>query len=91
MSKTYNLTCDRNKWYGVQKDKNIAYHLAADNVFTLRVEAWLWIFDANFLEFTKAIADNFCAVLEPGKEYHLPPEMVNRPLGHDFGFGDYVN
>ena len=91
MSKTYNLTCDRNKWYGVQKDKNIAYHLAADNVFTLRVEAWLWIFDANFLEFTKAIADNFRTILEPGKEYHLPPEMVNRPLGHDFGMGDYIN
>ena len=91
MSKTYNLTCDRNKWYGVQKDKNIAYHITADNVFTLRVEAWLWIFDANFLEFTKAIADNFRTVLEPEKEYHLPPEMVNRPLGHDFGFGDYVN
>ncbi len=91
MASTYNLTCDRNKWYGVQKNINIAYHVKADNVFTLRVEAWLWLFDANFLEFTKAIADTFRQILEPNKEYKPPYEMVERQLGHDFGFGDYVD
>lgn len=91
MSKTYNLTCDKNKWYGVQKNLNIAYHLGAPNVFTLRVEAYLWIFDANFLEFTKALAENIHDVLDPEKELVLPPEMVARQFGHDFGFGDYVD
>ena len=91
MSGTYNLKCDKNKWYGVQKNKNIAYHLKAENVFTLRVEAWLWIFDANFLEYAKVIADIFRRTIEPEKQYQLPSEMLNRPMGHDFGFGDYVD
>ena len=91
MADTYNLTCDKNKWYGAQKDLNVAYHVKADNVFTLRVEAWLWIFDANFLEFTKAIADIFHESFEPEKELKIPYEMLDRQFGHDFGFGDYVD
>ena len=91
MAKTYNLNCDKNKWYGVQKNINVGYYLNAENTFTLRVEAYLWAFDANFLEFTKAIADTFRANLEPEKEFTLPPEMVSRPFGHDFGFADYQN
>ena len=55
------------------------------------MEAYLWAFDANFLEFTKAIADIFRANMEPEKEFTLPPEMVSRPFGHDFGFADYQN
>ena len=91
MASTYNLTCDKNKWYGVQKNVNIAYHVKADNVFTLRVEAWLWLFDANFLEFTKVISDIVRNTIEPDKEYKLPYEMVERQFGHDFGFSDYIN
>ena len=91
MLKTYNLISDKNKWYGVQKKQNVAYHVTAENVFTLRVEAYLWIFDSNFLEFTKAIADHFRKHLSPDTEFTLPPEMVSRPMGHDFGFGDYVD
>ena len=59
MLQTYNLVSDKNEWYGVQKNLNVAYHVTAENVFTLRVEAYLWIFDSNFLEFTKAIASHF--------------------------------
>ena len=91
MLKTYNLVSDKNKWYGVQKKQNVAYHVTAENVFTLRVEAYLWIFDSNFLEFTKAIADHFRKHLSPDAEFTLPPEMVTRPMGHDFGFGDYID
>ena len=40
---------------------------------------------------TKAIADTFRQILEPNKEYKPPYEMVERQLGHDFGFGDYVD
>ena len=88
---TYNLVSDKNKWYAVQNNINVGYHIQASNVFTIRVEAYLWVFDANYLEFIKAISDSIRLTLEPEKEYHLPPEMVTRPLGHDFGFGDYVN
>ena len=91
MLKTYNLISDKNKWYGVQKKQNVAYHVTAENVFTLRVEAYLWIFDSNFLEFTKAIADHFRKHLSPDAEFTLPSEMVSRPIGHDFGFGDYID
>ena len=91
MQEKYSLNSDKNKWYGVQNKLNVGYHIKADNVFTLRVEAYLWVFDANFLEFIKAIADIFRQNLEPEKEYQLPPEMVTRRLGHDFGFGDYIN
>ena len=91
MSQKYNLTCDKNKWYGAQKNLNIAYHLEADNIFTLRVEGWLWIFDANFLEFTKALSDIIRETIEPEKKFELPPEMVSRQYGYDFGFQDYIN
>ena len=91
MLKTYSLSSDRNKWYPALKGTNVAYHVTAENVFTLRVEAYLWIFDANFLEFTKAIADHFRKHLSPDAEFALPSEMVSRPMGHDFGFGDYVD
>ena len=29
--------------------------------------------------------------LEPEKELALPPEMVTRRVGHDFGFADYID
>jgi len=91
MNLKYSLNCDRNKWYASQKNYNIAYNINADNVFTLRVEAYLWVYDANFLEFTKTIADIFTKHLEPGVVKELPPEMVKRRFGQDFGFTDYIN
>lgn len=91
MSEKYTLSCDRNKWYAVNNGTNIAYHLNADNVFTMRVEMYLWVYNANFLDFTKTIADVLSKHLQPGKEIPLPPEMVTRRIGHDFGFGDYIN
>ena len=87
----YGLHCDKNEWYGVQYKKNVAYHVTAENVFTLRVECYLWVYDANFLEITKSIADVFNEAFEPEVHKELPPEMVTRPKGRDFGFGGYVN
>lgn len=91
MSEKYELHCDKNEWYGVQYKTNVAYHVTAENVFTLRVECYLWVYDANFLEITKAIADVFHEVFEPEVHKELPPEMVTRPKGNDFGFGGYIN
>jgi hypothetical protein len=91
MSEKYGYHCDKNEWYGVQYSKNVAYHFNAENVFTLRVECFVWVYDANYLEIIQAIADVFNEAFEPEVVKQLPPEMVSRPLGHDFGFGDYVN
>ena len=91
MTDRYGLHCDKNEWYGVQYKKNVAYHVNAENAFTLRVECYLWAFDANFLEITKAIADVFNEAFEPDMQKELPPEMVARPKGNDFGFGGYIN
>lgn len=91
MSDKYGYHCDRNEWYGVQYPQNVAYHFNAENVFTLRVECFVWVYDANFLEITKAIADVFNEAFEPEVVKQLPPEMVTRRVGHDFGFSDYIN
>ena len=91
MSDKYGYHCDRNEWYGVQYPQNVAYHISAENVFTLRVECFVWVYDANFLEIIKAIADVFNEAFEPEVIKQLPPEMVTRRVGHDFGFGDYIN
>ena len=85
----YEYCCDKNLWYAVGK-KNIAHYIKAENVFTLRVEAYVWMFDATYLAVTKDLADIFNEAFEPGVHKELPPEMVKRVIGHDFGFGDYV-
>jgi hypothetical protein len=43
------------------------------------------------MEITKAIADVFNEAFEPEVSKQLPPEMVTRRVGHDFGFSDYIN
>jgi hypothetical protein len=91
LGEKYKYNCDKNQWYPVLNKKNIAYHINADNVFTLRVEAFVWVFDATYLAVTKDVADVFNEVFEPDVHKELPPEMVNRRKGHDFGFGDYIN
>ena len=91
MDQKFNYKCDKNLWYGIQKDKNIGYHVNAANCFTLRVEAYLWIFNSGYLDVAKTIADVFNEAFEPEVKKELPPEMVTRRKGHDFGFGDYIN
>ena len=91
MDQKFNYKCDKNYWYGIQKGKNIGYHVNAANCFTLRVEAYLWIFNSGYVDVAKTIADVFNEAFEPEVKKELPPEMVNRRKGHDCGFGDYVN
>lgn len=90
MKSRYSLLSDKNEWYAIGGN-NIEKYLEAENVFTLRVECYLFVFEAFFLEFTKTLADSINLALEPEEEKILPPEMVSRPVGHDFGFGDYIN
>ena len=91
MQTKFGLSCDKNKWYPALDKTNIAYHVAGTNVFTLRVEMYLWVYNANFLALTKEMADTFHQYLDPEHTVELPPEMVKRNLGHDFGFADYKN
>ena len=69
----------------------IAYHINAENVFTLRVEAFVWVYDAAFLAITKDVADVLNEAFEPDVHKDLPPEMLERRKGHDFGFADYID
>ena len=91
MDQKFNYKCDKNYWYGIQKGKNIGYHVNAANCFTLRVEAYLWIFNSGYVDVAKTIADVFNEAFEPEVKKVLPPEMVERRKGHDFGFSDYIN
>ena len=85
----YDLRLDKNEWYAIGKD-NIERFIKADNVFTLRVECFVYMFNANFLEVIKQIADTMNHTLEHEVSKSLPPEMVTRPIEHDFGMSDYV-
>ena len=86
----YGYKSDKNIWYAIGK-QNVAHYIQSNNIFTLRVEAFVWLFDNRFLEVTKCIADIFHAVLESEKEQIVPPEMLKRIKGHDFGMKDYVD
>lgn len=86
----FDYHCDKNIWYAVSK-QNIAHYLKADNVFTLRVECFVWMFDDRYMSIIKALADSFNRILEPNIEKLIPPEMLSRPMGKDFGMQDYVD
>ena len=86
----YNYNCDKNEWYAIGKD-NIAHSIEADNIFTLRVECFVWMFEPNRVAVIKTLADSLNAVLENDVQKTLPPEIVNRPVGKDFGMQDYVD
>lgn len=90
LSTSFNYTCDKNKWYAVGSN-NIAHHIKADNVFTLRVECFVWMFDNRYMAVIKSLADEMSKVLEPGIDKPIPPEMLSRPLGKDFGMQDYID
>ena len=86
----YNYKSDKNEWYAIGKD-NVGHHITADNVFTLRVECFVWMFDNRYLSVIKDLAETMHRVLEPERELVTPPEMVKRPFGHDFGMQDYID
>ena len=86
----YNYRSDKNEWYAIGKD-NVGHHITADNVFTLRVECFVWMFDNRYLSVIKDLAETMHRVLEPERELVTPPEMVKRPFGHDFGMQDYID
>ena len=86
----YDYHLDKNKWYAIQPT-NVGHFIKADNVFTLRIEERLYVFSNTFLALAKSIADVFNHAFEPDISKPLPPEMVKRNLGHDFGMADYVN
>jgi len=90
MTDKYNLPCDKNKWYRILPT-NVGHFLHADNIFTLRFESHIVAFDANFLEVALNMANVLHETLEPDKPLVTPPEMLKRPLGHDFGMTDYIN
>ena len=50
--------------------------------FTIEVSLRIWCAD---------LLDVFNEAFEPEVKKELPPEMVTRRKGHDFGFGDYIN
>jgi hypothetical protein len=90
LEEKYDYKCDKNEWYAINKD-NFGHHIVAGNVFTLRVECFVWMFDNRYMSVTKDLAEAFHNVLEPERELVTPPEMNVRPEGKDFGMQDYVD
>jgi hypothetical protein len=86
----FDYNCDKNEWYAINKE-NIGHHIAASNVFTLRVECFVYMFDNRWGSLIKTLAENIHDILEPERELITPPEMVTRPEGKDFGIQDYVD
>jgi hypothetical protein len=89
ISEKFDLHADKNEWYAVSS-ANIAQFIKAENVFTLRIECFVYIFNNTFLNVIKTIADVFNYAFEPDVQKQLPPEMVSRRKGHDFGMRDYI-
>jgi voltage-gated potassium channel len=90
LKRDFDYNCDKNEYYAIGK-QNIAHYITADNIFTLRVECFVWLSDFRRMATIKALADGINAVLEPEVVKQLPPEMVSRVEGHDFGMQDYVD
>jgi voltage-gated potassium channel len=86
----FDYNCDKNEWYAINKE-NIGHHIAASNVYTLRVECFVYMFDNRWGSLIKTLAENIHDILEPERELITPPEMVTRPEGKDFGIQDYVD
>ena len=86
----YKYHCDKNKWYAIGKD-NIAHRVKSPNIFTLRVECFVWVFDDRRLGVIKDLAETMHNVLEPERELVMPAEMVTRQKDKDFGMQDYVD
>ena len=90
LAEKYGYKCDKNEWYAIG-NANFGHHVVAGNVFTLRVECFVWMFDNRYMSVTKDLAGAFHKVFEPERELVTPPEMLVRPEGKDFGMQDYVD
>ena len=90
MDENFGYKCDKNEWYAIQK-ANVGHHIAAENVFTLRVECFVWMFDNRYMSVIKDLAETFHNVLEPERELVIPTEMLKRPEGRDYGMQDYID
>ena len=86
----YEYYCDKNQWYAVGKE-NIAHRIQSPNIFTLRVECFVWVFDNRRLGVIKDVAEMMHNILEPERELVIPAEMVTRQINKDFGMQDYVD
>jgi hypothetical protein len=90
MRDKYNYQCDKNEWYAIGK-RNIGNFIKADNVFTLRVECFVWMFDNRYLAVIQDLAKCIHEAIEPEHKYDIPFEMLERQEGKDFGMQDYVD
>lgn len=90
MSVKFGPHCDKNDWYRVLAN-NIAYHISADNVFTLRMVGHVLVFDNSVWAMAQQIAHALLRNIELGKEPPLPPEMMTRMAGRDFGMASYID
>jgi hypothetical protein len=90
MRDEYNYQCDRNEWYAIGK-RNIGHFIKANNVFTLRVECFVWMFDNRYLAVIQDLAKCIHEAIEPEHKYDIPFEMLERQEGKDFGMQDYVD
>ena len=91
MEEKFGYYCDKNEYYIVNSQMNTAQFIKQPNVFTLRFESKLNVLDTRRIYSAKTIADIINRNLEPGVEKPIPPEMLARPKGHDFGMQDYVD
>ncbi|MBQ7947293.1 MAG: ion transporter [Bacteroidaceae bacterium] len=90
LSEKYSHRCDKNEWYAIIKD-NVCRVIKANNVFTLRVECFVWMHDNNYMSVIKDVAETIHTTVEPERKLSVPQEMLKRPEGKDFGMEDYVD
>ena len=91
MAEKFGHKCDKNEWYAINS-QNFGHRIpTAKNIFTLRVECFVWMFDNRWGSVIKSLAEDLHDVLEPERPLKIPFEMVERQEGHDFGMQDYVD
>ncbi len=90
MSSEYGYNCDRNRYY-TMSDENIAHHLKAENIFVVSIENFVWMFDSRYLAVIKTFADKLNNNIEPEKAKEIPPEMLTRQSGRDYGMNNYID
>ena len=83
--------CDKNEYYTLNPKTNLVHFIKQPNAFALRFESKVNILDSKKLYSAKTIADVINRNIESSVEKPVPPEMLARSEGHDFGMGDYVN
>ena len=91
MAEKFEYKCDKNEGYAINPQNFGHYISTAKNIFTLRVEFFVWTFDNRWGTVIKSLAEDIHSMLEPEKPLDVPFEMVKRQEGHDFGMEDYVD